>query len=61
MFQFEEINKTPHLPKFPTPTPVDPGDCPVSGCFPPPDGFGGIACYRGHREGLIEDPVEMHP
>ena len=58
MFKFEEIDNTVHLPK---PTPANPGDCPVSGCFPPPDGFGGIACYRGPREDLIADPIEVHP
>ena len=58
MFQFEEVVVFSKLSK---PTPVNPGDCPVSGCFPPPDGFGGIACHRDPRKDLIGDPVEMHP
>ena len=61
MFKFEEIDKTPHFPAHPVPTPCDPENCPVSGCFPPPSGFGSISCEQKVRFDQITDPIEMHP
>lgn len=61
MFKFEEIDKPMQFPKLPNPGQSEAGDCPVSGCFPPPSGFGGILCEKKVRYDLIVDPVEMHP
>jgi len=61
MIKFEEIDRTPHFPSHPDPTPVDPVNCPVSGCFPPAVGLGGIVCQKKVRHDLIVAPIEMHP
>ena len=60
MLQFEEIDKKFHFRELPKPLPVNPADCPVSGCFAP-EGFGGNACYIGFFDGNTSDPVDLRP